>query len=50
MHPSVAALNLSIFWRDRNVPPIGLTVFFDPLAKARSLFYSLLIPPLGYLF
>ena len=34
MQPLVTVLNLFISWRDRNVPPIGLTAFFCPLAKA----------------
>ena len=27
MQSSVIVLNFFIFWRDRNVPPIGLTAF-----------------------
>ena len=33
VQPSVTVLNFLIFWRDRNVPPIGLMVLLRYLQK-----------------
>jgi hypothetical protein len=34
MQPSAMVLSFSKSWRDRNVPPIGLTAYFGSLTKA----------------